>query len=390
MLPADDQEQAVEALLSQRAHALRTRDEAAFLASVDPKAPAGFRKRQHDLFRNMAEVPLAEWSYETDSTDTLLPPPPAEPADEIWAPEVTLRYALAGVDEVPTERSLGYSFTRRGDSWYLAGDQNLAGQGRSSWQGPWDFERCRVITTETGLIIGHAGNRALAGRVAGALDSSVAAVTQVWGPDWAQRVGVLLPGSRDELRALVGTDFAVDSIAAVAVADRVDTTERRVEGPRVVLNAETAGRLSDPALRVVLQHEITHIAARADTVDGAPMWMLEGFADYVGYRGSRIEPAEIAPELAKQVHRGKAPTRLPQDRDFQSSGRRLDLAYQQAWSWVDFLVGRLGEQRVVELYHRVAGSSASSTAEAALREMAGVDTTRLIAEWGVHLRRTLG
>ena len=55
----------------------------------------------------------------------------------------------------------------------------------------------------------------------------------------------------DELKALVGPEFAVDSIAAVAVADRVDNANHIAVGQRVVLvptHACTAAYLYDKAL----------------------------------------------------------------------------------------------------------------------------------------------
>jgi hypothetical protein len=382
-------EQELTALLHRRAEAIRSRDESAFLASVDPKAPAGFRESQRALFRNLAGVPLMEWSYRLDPRDTVAPPSLPQPAEETWAPRVTLNYTLAGVDTVPTRRSTGYLFARRGGTWYIAGD-DLRMQGRRHWRGPWDFAACRTITTESGLIIGHDGNQELMARVAQDLDAAIAAVTEVWGPFWPRRVGVLVPASRDELQAMVGPEFAVDGIAAVAVADRVDTVARRVEGPRIVLNPQTAGQLSPGALRVVLQHEITHVAARADTVDGAPMWMLEGFADYVGFRNSALAPAEIAPDLLRQLRQEGPPAFLPSDREFHMAGRRLDLAYQQAWSLVDFLVKRLGEPRVVQLYRRIAASSSPATVDTALREVTGMAASELLAAWSEELHRTLG
>ncbi|GAA2799679.1 hypothetical protein GCM10010470_38440 [Saccharopolyspora taberi] len=387
---AEPRARQVESLLRRRAEAIRTRDEAAFLSVVDPKAPAEFHERQLALFRSLEGVPLAEWSYATDFSDAARAPQTPVPADEVWAPRVTLNYALAEVDAVPTSRPMGYLFARRGDSWYLTADDALTAQGRRTWRGPWDFGATRVLTTGSGLVLSHDDNAGLADRVARVLDDSVRRVAEVWGPDWAQRAAVVLPSSGEELRALVGPEFAVDGIAAVAVADRVVPSLRRVEGQRVVLNARTAARLSDQALRVVLQHEITHVATRADTVDGAPMWMLEGFADYVGYRDSGIPPAQVAPDLARQVRAEGPPAGLPADRDFHLAGRRLDLAYQQSWSVVDHLARRLGERSVVRLYRGVAGSGSPSTVDAALREVAGVSRAELVTSWRADLHRAFG
>ncbi|MGP4017233.1 basic secretory protein-like protein [Saccharopolyspora sp. 5N708] len=379
---AQPPEVAVRNLLEQRAAAVRAGDEAAFVATVDPKAPHDFQQRQHELFRNLATIPVTEWSYELDATTGSRPPMPE--ADETWAPPVELRYALAGVDSVPTQRPLGYVFARRGGSWYLTDDETAE---RTTWRGPWNFGPCQVERTANGLIIGH--QRESVERVSRQLDAAVADVTEVWGPGWSQQVGVLLPESQEELRSLVGPQFAVDGIAAVAVADRVNTATRRVEGPRVVLNPKTANQLSDIALRVVLRHEITHIAARADTVDGAPMWMLEGFADYVGYRNSGVAPKDIAPDLVRHVREAGPPAKLPEDGEFHQAGRRLDLAYQQSWSVIHYLAERLGEPRVVELYRRVAATNDQTAADRAVREVTGQTTQQLIAAWGTQLPRTL-
>lgn len=390
---AGSREQELTVLLRQRAEAVLSGDEVAFMASVDPKAPARFHERQHALFRNLTRVPLAEWSYRFDPAATVPHPPPQTlpvPPDELWAPRVTLNYVLAGVDTVPTTRSMGYLFARRGDTWYLSSDTALQAQGRSTWRGPWDYGPVQVARTRTGLVLGHDENRELVDRVARMLDSSVAAVSEIWSSPWSRRVGVVVPASRAELRSLVGASFAVDGIAAVAVANEVDTATGRVEGPRIVLNTRTATALSDSALRVVIKHEITHIAARADTVDGAPMWMLEGFADYVGYRGSGIPPEHIAPDLARMLRNEGSPTELPSEADFRASGSRLDLAYQQSWSVVRFLVHEVGERRVVELYHRIAGSWSTAAVDEALRDLTGMTRSELVEPWARHLHRTFG
>ncbi|SDX31771.1 hypothetical protein SAMN05216215_1009219 [Saccharopolyspora shandongensis] len=370
---------AVRDLLERRAAAVRAGDEAAFATTVDPQSPPDFQRRQHELFRNLTTIPATEWTYELDGTAGDRPPVPA--ADETWAPRVVLRYALTDVDGSPTRRALGYVFARRGGSWYLADDAG-------AWRGPWDFGLCHVRRTATGMVIGH--DPQPVARVSRLLDAAVADVTAVWGPDWPRRVGVLVPASQEELRSLVGPEFAVDGIAAVAVADRVDTDARRAEGQRVVLNPKAADRLSDQALRVVLRHEITHVAARVDTAADAPMWMLEGFADYVGYRNSGVAPKDIAPDLIRKIHEAGPPARLPDDREFHQAGRRLDLAYQQSWSVVSHLADRLGERRLVDLYRRVAATGSPAEVDRALREATGLSKAQLVADWRAGLRHTFG
>ncbi|GDY30380.1 hypothetical protein [Gandjariella thermophila] len=387
---------AVADLLHRRAVAVLGRDEAGFMATVDPGADPSFRAAQRALFRDLGGVPLRVWEYRVDPDDALDPGSPAAlaGADELWAPRVVLRYALAEVDEVPTTRPMGYLFDRRGPDWYLASDTALAAAGRDTWRGPWDFGPCLVRHTRSGLVIAHPGaeGTALADRVAAELDAAVGAVAAVWGAGWPRRVAVLVPAGGAEMRALVGPEFSVDAIAAVAIADRVSLAGHTAEGQRVVLNADTAGRMSTQTLRVVLRHEVTHVAARAATVDGAPMWLLEGFADYLGYRDSGIPLAQAAGDLADLVRAGRTPDALPDDADFRAGAARLDLAYQEAWTAVRYLAERVGEPRLVELYRRIAGLARPSWSEvdAALRAVAGIDHAGLVAGWRNYLSGHLG
>ncbi|QFZ17428.1 hypothetical protein [Saccharothrix syringae] len=373
----------VGALLDRRARALLARDEAAFTADLDPGADPAFRRRQLDLFRNLAAVPLAEWGYRlTGGPDSAPPAPPA--ADEVWAPGVRLSYRLRGVDVEASEQDAAYLFTRRGDRWYLNSDTALEPLGRRTWRGPWDFGPCQVLTGPGGFVLTHPGGEPLARRVLAELDGAVRAVTEVWGQAWARQVAVLVPAGAEEMAALVGPGFATGAIAGVAVADRVDPATRTARGQRVVLNPAAAGALSPTALRVLLRHEITHVAVRGETVDGAPMWLLEGFADYVGYRGGDVPPKRAAPLLAARVREG-LPTALPADEDFR--GADMELAYQQAWSLNTYLASVLGEPGLVDLYRRLARVRASEV-DGVLVEVTGEGTAALVAGWREYLRAT--
>ncbi|MFD0202761.1 MULTISPECIES: hypothetical protein [Saccharothrix] len=374
---------AVRALLERRARAVRDRDEVAFTADLDPLADAGFRQRQRDLFRNLSAVPLAEWEYaldgEVDLTALDLPA-----ADDVWAPEVRLSYRLGGVDVAPSGQAMAYLFTRRDGRWYLNSDTALEPLGRRTWRGPWDFGPCQVHAGTGGFVLSHPGGEVLAARVLDELDDAVAAVTEVWGQAWARQVAVLIPASPAEMVALVGPGFATGAIAGVAVADGVDRDTHTARGQRVVLNPDSAGALSPLALRVLLRHEITHIAARGETVDGAPMWVLEGFADYVGYRRSDVPPRKAAPLLAAQVRDG-LPAALPSDADFRGAG--MELAYQQAWSLNLYLASSLGEPGLVALHRRLARVRASEV-DGVLLEVTGGDTAALVRGWQDFLRRS--
>src|SRR6476469_418869 len=384
---------AVGALLRRRALAVRNHDEPAFLATLDLKADPVFVAGQRRMFTNLAGVPFDEWSYRLRADDALdlTELPDTGPADELWAPAVDLHNALHGADLVPTDRAIGYLFARHGDAWYLRSDTALGGLGRNTWRGPWDFAPCVVAATRYGIVLSHPGSEPMVDRLVHELDSSVEAVSAVWPTSWSHRVAFLLPDSPGEMRALVGPDFPVESVVAVAVADRVDNRTRTVAGQRVVLSPSGVRTLSVASLRIVLRHEITHLAARADTVDGSPTWLLEGFADYVGYRDSGVTLAEGAPDLAKQVRHGDPPTALPEDRAFRSGGAELDLAYQQSWSVTRYIAERYGEPALIAVYRKLAGDGPVSALEtdAMLRGLLGVDRDGLVGGWQSYLKDTL-
>ncbi|MPZ85427.1 MAG: hypothetical protein GEV28_35590 [Actinophytocola sp.] len=398
--------EAIGDLLGRRAKAVRDRDERAFLATVDPAADEPFRSSQQRLFANLAGVPLTEWSYRLHPDDTLdvtyLPDTvtgagtgagTGEGADaaELWAPAVDLRYALRGGDVTPTSRAMGYLFARHDGAWYLRSDNALDRLGRRTWRGPWDFGPCEVTAAEHGIVLSHPGDEPMVDRLVHELDPAVRAVSEIWPTSWSERVVLMLPDSPGEMRALVGPNFPVESVVAVAVADRVDNATRTVAGQRVVLSPNGVRALSIPSLRVVLRHEITHLAARADTVDGSPTWLLEGFADYVGYRDSGVTLEEGAPDLARRVRYDGPPTSLPEDRAFRSNGSELDQAYQQSWSLARYIADRYGEETLITLYRKLAavGPASASRTDDLLREVLGADRAELVGGWQHYLRDAL-
>lgn len=387
---------AVTDLLDRRAKALVDHDEQAFLATLDPRADEAFVSTQRRLFQNLSGVPLDEWRYRLRPDDALdvadLPDRfTSSPSDELWAPAVDLRYALRGADVTSTERPMGYLFARHGDEWYLRSDTALDSLGRRTWRGPWDFAPCVVTATEHGIVLSHPGSQPMVDRLVRELDPAVQAVSELWPTKWSRRVAVLLPDSPGEMRALVGPDFPVESVVAVAVADRVDNVSRAVSGQRVVLSPTGVRGLSIASLRIVLRHEITHVAARADTVDGSPTWLLEGFADYVGYRDSGVNLDEGAPDLARQVRQDGPPAALPEDRAFRARGSDIDLAYQQSWSLARYVADTFGEKSLIAMYRELAAAGAVSATETdrMLRDVLGVDRAELVRGWQSYLRKAL-
>jgi hypothetical protein len=368
---------------------LLRRDRAGFLAGVDPRE-ARFHARQAALFGNLADVPIAVWGYQADPAGAGVPLPAGTAqryGGPVWATTVTLRYGLAGYDHPAAVQRLYLTFLRRGGRWYLGGDDDLAGAGLVTARGLWDFGPVAVLATPRALVLGHPAGRALMAQVAALAAAATPDVTRVWGP-WRQRAVVLVPADAEEVRALVPDSRDLRQIAAVAAAD---LGAGKPLGERIVVNPAPFAALTPFGRRVVLQHELTHIATRAVTSPATPTWLAEGFADYVGYSGQRVTARGGARELAADLRAGRTPARLPGEGDFGTENPRLAQAYEQAWLACRFIVARAGEAGLVRFYREVSAGEGDDAAalDSGLRSVLGLTTEQFVARWRRYLAAQL-
>jgi len=377
---------AVRTLLDRRGAALLRHDRAGWLAGVDPAA-AALRTRQAGLLTNIAAVPLGAWRYTVE---------PGDQAGRIerggsWTVLVTLHYTLRGVDSVPTERPVVLTFTARAGRWLISADDRTGPGGSTTWRGPWEHGRLLVRQGRHSLVLAHPAN---AGRLAGfvaVVDAVVPRVWQVVGGRLPTRVAVLIPDDQKEMSALVGGHLVLGTIAAVAVADSVDTARDRAVGQRIVVNPANIDRLGALGRRVVLEHEVTHVATRGFTGPAEPIWLVEGLADWVGYSDSGLPAHQVADQLRAALRAGGWPGKLPVAADFRGDSPRLALAYEEAWSACRLIANRVGPAALIRLY-RAVGTAADPAAalDKQLRATLGEGTAQFTASWRASVRAEFG
>lgn len=392
-----ERERAVRQLLVDRAGALIRRDERSFLAVVDPAATE-LRARQKAMFSALEAVPLEVWRYRLDVTTER----PADAAldrrygrERWWAPDVALEYSLAGYDDRPTVAEHHLTFVKRDGRWLLGADDDFADVGLPTPRALWD--RGPVVGERVGdvLVLGRPSARMLLRNVASVTAAAVPRVDAVWGRDWRRGAVVLVPTSGGEMSELLGSESDLSQIAAVATAELSGGVgEFDPSGDRILVNPDTFARLGQLGRRVVLTHELSHVATRRATGPAVPAWLAEGFADYIGYRDVDLPLALSARELRKDVRAGKLPTAFPQDGDFEGGNTSLAQAYEQAWLAVRLIAAQHGQDGLLRFYRAVGarrgGVVPATAVEEALRAELGTSTAELTAAWRSSLRRDLG
>ena len=359
----------VQKVLDRRATAVLDRDRAAFV-----------RTGALSWLGNLSAVPLAAWSYRVTALHR---------TGATATADVELGYRVQGYDQAPVtvRRTLNLSLDK-GGQWYV--DAELP--ARKAPQQLWDQGEVTVVRGAHSLVMGVGQSSETLHSYADLADHAVPAVSAVWGTHWSRHVVVLVPKSLAGMAGLLGSP--ADGYRGIAA---VTTGETGAPAPapadRIIVNPEAYGVLGALGKQVVLTHESTHVATRADTTPATPLWLSEGYADWVGYRDSGRTPEQAAPELSEAVGKGKVPDALPADRDFGFSGAATGLAqaYEGGWMACRMIADQWGEARLGEFYRAVGTRQKRAGAvEGAMRKVLDTTPEDFTARWRDYLRAQLG
>jgi len=379
---------AAQDLLSARAKAVKARDKSAWMATVDAPASA-FRGRQSVAFDNLVKLPLGQFSYDAVELDPALAEARAQRVGpKAWVAKANGTYSLAGYDRAPRSFEATYTLVQRPAGWRIADDVD----GATPMQ-MWDLPRMTVLRGRSGIVIGNAPESRMRDYIATA-DSAVRRVTGVWGTDWNSHVVILTPSTTGEFAKLLlrTSDDGLDQVAAITQG--VVDQGQRAQGDRVVINPKAFTALQPLGRRVVITHELTHVAARSSTTRPVPIWLSEGMADYVGYSGLGLPRTRVAAELLVLVRQGKGPKALPTEADFDPAKTKIAPFYSASWLAVSRLVDLYGQSRVVGFYRSIAGelnvdpaveSDPDGIAALEFPKSFGVSETAFVTGWKRYL-----
>ena len=160
------------------------------------------------------------------------------------------------------------------------------------------------------------------------------------------------------------------------------------EDPNQVLGAALEGQrrvvlqpLTGERLRGLVAHELTHLALADATAAGggeAPRWLHEGLAQYAS--------GEFTPSdrllLIKAVNEGGFLPLPDLEQAFEGPPEKVALAYAEAYTLVDFLATRAGDEGLTPLLRQLAQVG---DANRAILRTYGLTPDQLAQEWRRHL-----
>jgi hypothetical protein len=134
-----------------------------------------------------------------------------------------------------------------------------------------------------------------------------------------------------------------------------------------------------------MSHEATHVAVDAATAS-MPLWLLEGFADYVALARNDLPVSVTGSQILAEVRRGGPPKQLPGPDEFDPSNKLLGTSYEAAWLACRLLAEEYGERRLISFYESV---DEGTSVEAAFEEL-GTTEKAFTRQWRDYLRELAG
>ncbi len=298
-------------------------------------------------------------------------------ADGSWQAAVEVRWRLAGLYRTAARSEVTFGF-RLHEGRVLVTSVG-GGDGRT----PLWFTGPLEVGRGPGTLVLAAGGES-PDRYAAWARRAVTVVRRVL-PGWRGGLVVEVPADPGQLHeALAAAPGTYDGIAAVTTS--VDGSLAPEAPVHVFVNPAVFGGLRPTGAQVVMSHEAVHVATGAAQAV-LPLWLAEGFADYVALRDVDLPLRTTAGQIIEQVRRDGPPAALPGPAEFETTRSHLGATYEAAWQACVLLAERAGEQALVGLYRRVEGGEPLGRV---LRDETGLTEADLTRLWQERLRDLAG
>jgi hypothetical protein len=298
-------------------------------------ATASERSDLRGVVHNSLAARVADFSLRyVDSSGAVAP-------DGTWGADVATTWRFAGFDDRAEHLEVRVRFAP------VAGRLRIAAIGGGHRRTPlWLSGPLQVRRAVRSMVLVDA-SAARADAFAALARRAVPQVRRVL-PSWSGGLVVEVPGSEAALDAALGAHRG-DYQGIAAVTTTVDGSRSRRSPAHVFVNPHVFDPLRPSGAQVVITHEATHVATDAATTP-APLWLVEGFADYVALRAAGLPVTTTAARIIALVRRDGPPRHLPGRRAFAAGADHLEARYESAWLACRLLADRDGTAALVGFY----------------------------------------
>jgi hypothetical protein len=336
--------------------------------AVDPESAHA----RDDIFTSLTRLPLSTYSMRYIGE--------VSHREGTWVADVAVQWGLRGVDRRAVTNEIEVTFTDEGPG---DGASVVSMEAGSREQAPvWLLGRLEAQRVGPALVLSL--QPPLTEGVADQTRRAVRDVRRVL-TGWDGGLVVVLPETTAQLEELLAADEgAYDSIAAVTAS--ADGRSDPTAPVRVVLNPPVFLGLGPIAGQVVLSHEATHAATGA-TYRDMPLWLVEGFGDYVALAGEPVPLETAAGQALETVREEGPPDELPTEGDFSTEAHGLGASYEAAWLACRLIAQEYGHDSLLRFYRVV---SRTGDVDTAFERVLGTTEDDFTEEWQDYLEELAG
>ncbi len=375
-------------ILNQRAKAVRERDVDLFLKRVDQQN-RGLMARQRRYFDNLVQLPLARFSWRVSDQQWDGVRPVRRWGKDVHVPRVRLTTQLKGFDAVPVVRTVGFVFSFRKGRATIVSDRT--GGGKRLFEGtpaPWDLTAITVRSGSGVLGIFDSTTRASAPAVLAAVRTGIGQIDRALPFSWSGRVIVYSVASPRVLSSFTDVPGGkLEALGALTFPTYARDGRAQVASTRMLLMPGSV-QAGEPFLGRITRHELSHVAIGIRD-DGAPAWVSEGVAEYLGARETP-EQQRIIPTSALGRARA-ARAGMPDSKTF--NGPDQEWNYALSWMAFDYIVATDGESRLWEVVDAMHNDGAGTTdvgQDRVLVQVLGYDSRALSRRAAARIRSIFG
>lgn len=296
--------------------------------------------------------------------------------DGSWSGVAELTWRVRGFDAAPARTDVVVGFAPSGGG---LGIVEFASSDAAGTRLPLWLRGRLAVSRSDGVLVMADGSSSVAEATAARTARGIDVVRRVL-PDWTSPVVVEVPATAAALDETLGA--RPRTYAGIAAVTAPVGRASDGDGPvHVFVNPDVTDGLRRVGAQVVMSHELVHVATDAVRKPVDP-WLLEGFADYVALRGTRLPDRVTLGRAVAAARRDGVPDALPTAADFDTRARDLQARYEEAWLACRVIAERLGERGLVDVYDAASGG----TSIGAVLRRAGQSLPDLVAVWRDRLR----